>query len=293
MPGTRKRQSSSLPLEQVKAAQEVLRAAGLYAGEADGIVGKMTAAAVELSERKSGAMVDKRWSMSRRLVAAMQRELSKMGHLSGEVDGDYGPKTASAFYRFNDSKDDHESPAPPSEAGEDDQGLNIVKPSFTVPRRHIHAEMVRAYGEPGDKNKRNTAGVVNLPFPFIIAWDKSKRVSRFFAHEKAAPVFESIFKNAARHFGEDEYRRLGLDLFGGCYNGRLMRGSKTSWSTHAWGVAVDLDPEHNQLRWGKGRARFANEAYLPFWKIVEAHDCVSLGRARDYDWMHFQLAKEP
>jgi hypothetical protein len=68
-----------------------------------------------------------------------------------------------------------------------------------------------------------------------------------------------------------------------------MRGG-TALSMHAWGIAVDLDPINNQLRWGKDRASFARPEYLPFWKIVEAHGATSLGRAKNYDWMHFQFA---
>jgi hypothetical protein len=38
----------------------------------------------------------------------------------------------------------------------------------------------------------------------------------------------------------------GMDLFGGAYNYRLMRGS-SKLSTHAWGCAVDFDPARNGL----------------------------------------------
>ena len=69
-----------------------------------------------------------------------------------------------------------------------------------------------------------------------------------------------------------------------------MRGG-SAWSIHSWGAAVDLDPDNNQLRWGKNKASFAKPAYENFWKIVENEGWVSLGRERNYDWMHFQAAK--
>ena len=71
-----------------------------------------------------------------------------------------------------------------------------------------------------------------------------------------------------------------------------MRGSSTTTSTHAWGVAVDVDPERNQLRWDKSRAKLALPEYEPWWKIVESYGATSLGRRRNYDWMHFQLCNE-
>ncbi len=60
---------------------------------------------------------------------------------------------------------------------------------------------------------------------------------------------------------------------------------------HAWGIAVDLDPERNPLRWGRDRASFAASAYEPFWTIVEAAGAPSLGRACNRDWMHFQFGR--
>lgn len=135
-----------------------------------------------------------------------------------------------------------------------------------------------------------TAGRVALPFPFVIAWDASQRIQSFACHEFIAPALTAIFAQTAKHYGEKEFRRLRLDRFGGCFNHRPMRGG-TKLSTHSWGIAVDLDPERNQLKWGADRASFAKPAYLPFWEIVEAHGGVSLGRARNMDWMHFQWCK--
>jgi hypothetical protein len=34
----------------------------------------------------------------------------------------------------------------------------------------------------------------------------------------------------------------------------------------------------------------AKPAYEPFWKFVEEEGAVSLGRARNYDYQHFQCA---
>ena len=147
--------------------------------------------------------------------------------------------------------------------------------------------MTAFYGPAGGADC--TAGRVSLPFPFPLAWDQSQKVSSISCHRKVAGALSSIIADAAAHYGEAKFRYLRLDRFGGCYNFRPMREG-TSLSTHAWGVAVDLDPERNQLKWGRDNASFARPEYEPFWKIVESYGAVSLGRARNYDWMHFQFA---
>ncbi len=151
-----------------------------------------------------------------------------------------------------------------------------------------YADLPKVFGPAGGKDA--TAGRVNLPFAFPLAWDTTQRATSYACHKIAAPIFTSIFAQAARHYGEKEFRRLRLDLFGGCFNYRPMRGG-SQLSTHAWGIAWDIDPTRNKLKWGRDRAALAAEVYVPFWNIVEAHGAVSLGRARNYDWMHFQLCK--
>lgn len=148
---------------------------------------------------------------------------------------------------------------------------------------------VRSYfGEPG--SPQATAGMADLAYPMKIAWDKSQIIRRFRCHAKVEAPIERIFQKTLAQYGADGVTKLGLDIFGGCYNYRPMRGGN-NWSMHAFGIAVDLDPENNQLKWTKAKARFAKADYEPFWKIVESEGAVSLGRARDYDWMHFQFAR--
>lgn len=150
------------------------------------------------------------------------------------------------------------------------------------------ANVRSVFGEPG--SPAATAGIVNLPYQMVIAWDKTQVIKQFRCHRLVEAPLERIFQKTLAHYGEAEIKRLALNIFGGCYNYRPMRGSK-SWSMHAFGIAVDLDPEHNQLKWGKDKARFAKPEYLPFWKIVESEGAVSLGRAANRDFMHFQFAR--
>ncbi len=131
---------------------------------------------------------------------------------------------------------------------------------------------------------------VDLPYKMKLAWDTSITIKRFSCHEKVVTPMQAIFKDVLDHYGLEEIQRLGLDLFGGCLNVRKMRGG-SSYSMHAWGIAVDLDPIRNQLRWNSDKAEFARKEYIPFWEIVEKHGATSLGIERDFDWMHFQFAR--
>lgn len=148
-----------------------------------------------------------------------------------------------------------------------------------------YSSMVEYYGLVGENQT-----TLILPYTLKLAWDSSSVVKRMTCHLKVAESLHSIFENVLKTYGEKELRKLNLDVFGGCLNVRKMRGSKNTWSIHSWGAAVDLDPNNNQLKWDNNKATFAKREYEPFWKIIESEGWVSLGRQRNYDWMHFQAA---
>lgn len=141
------------------------------------------------------------------------------------------------------------------------------------------------FGPPGQNQ-----GMLSIPYPMRLAWDTGTIVNRFQCHVKVMDAFRSVFQQTLDHYGIEKIRELRLDLFGGCFNHRPMRGG-TQLSMHSWGIAIDLDPERNQLNWNRSRAAFAQPEYEPFWGFVEGQGLVSLGRARDFDWMHFQAAR--
>ena len=144
--------------------------------------------------------------------------------------------------------------------------------------------MVNFYGPVGENQTR-----LDLPYPLRLAWSPATQLNRITCHQKVAKSLYTIFEKTKAAYGEKDISLLKLDLFGGCLNVRRMRGGK-AWSIHSWGAAVDLDPDNNQLRWGKDRATFGKKEYEEFWKIVESEGWTSLGRTRNYDWMHFQAA---
>jgi len=132
--------------------------------------------------------------------------------------------------------------------------------------------------------------MLELPYEMRVAWDLKATVTRISCHRLVAPAFRRVFQATLDHYGIEQIRKLRLDLYGGCLNVRKMRGG-SSWSMHAWGIAFDIDPAHNALRTPRPQATLSAAAYEPFWGFVEAEGFVSLGRARNYDWMHFQAAR--
>lgn len=146
-----------------------------------------------------------------------------------------------------------------------------------------YASMVKFYGPVGENQIQ-----IQLPYPMVLDWEP-KTVTRITCHEKVADAMVRIFKNLQSHYGYDKLHALGIDQFGGMLNVRKMRGG-SAWSIHSWGAAIDLDPNRNQLKWGKDRAQLAKPVYLPMWKIIEAEGATSLGRARNIDFMHSQFA---
>jgi hypothetical protein len=147
------------------------------------------------------------------------------------------------------------------------------------------SEVFSFYGSPGENQT-----MLILPFPMKIAWDKKYLIHKFSVHKKVHDSAKRAFIEVGKAYDEKQRAALGIDLFGGCLNVRKMRGGN-SWSMHSWGIAIDFDPERNQLTWNKTKARLAKPDAEAFWKIWEAEGWVSLGRSRDYDFMHIQAAR--
>ena len=150
------------------------------------------------------------------------------------------------------------------------------------------AQIIQKYGQAGNADNFT---IIPLPYPMRIAWDTKVIVQKMQCHELAAPAFTNVFNQLLTHYGLTELQRLGIDLFGGCVNVRLMRGSKTKWSRHSWGIAIDLDPSRNGLKVKKPVAQFSKPEYKPMIDIFYANGFNSYGIEKDFDWMHFELVK--
>lgn len=147
-------------------------------------------------------------------------------------------------------------------------------------------QIINKYGQPGDPDWLTT---IQLPYPMRIAWDKAKTVTKIQCHKLIAPNLTAVFDDLLAYYTYPKLVELGIDLYGGCVNVRLMRGSKTKWSRHSWGIAIDLDPERNKLKETKKTARFARPEYKQMIEIFYNNGFISYGVEKDYDWMHFEV----
>lgn len=148
------------------------------------------------------------------------------------------------------------------------------------------AEVERFYGAPG----KNQTTLV-LPFKMVLDWeDERVEVGKFSIHEKVHDSAKRAFDRIADAYDATARARLGLDRFGGCLNVRAMRGG-SRLSMHSWGIAIDFAPGSNALKWGRDRATLARPECETFWRIWEGEGWVSLGRLKNFDWMHVQAAR--
>jgi hypothetical protein len=107
------------------------------------------------------------------------------------------------------------------------------------------ANIIKKYGTPNETGEGYLIRI-NLPYPMRIAWDPAHTVSTMVCHRLVADKFVAVFNDLLSHYGMAKLKELGIDLFGGCFNFRKMRGG-TEWSTHSWGIAIDINAAWNGL----------------------------------------------
>jgi len=147
-------------------------------------------------------------------------------------------------------------------------------------------QILSKYGKPTQNGSPYLVSI-KLPYPMRLAWDTNTKVTTMKCHKLVADKFLAIFKDLLDSYGYDKLVELGIDLFGGCFNFRAMRGG-SDYSRHSWGIAIDLDPARNLLQETHKTARFARPEYKPMIDIFYKHGFIGLGPEKDYDWMHFE-----
>ena len=149
-------------------------------------------------------------------------------------------------------------------------------------------QIIQIYGQPNQQGSYLTT--IQLPFPMRLAWDKKTSVTKMRVHKKVAQDFINVFNELLQVHGLAKIQELGIDLFGGCFAFRAMRGG-SDYSRRSWGIAIDLDPERNQLKTPYSKSNFSKKEYSELHRIFKKNGFVNLGVEKGYDAMHFEKSE--
>jgi hypothetical protein len=254
--------------------QALLKAANLYNGQIDGILGRESQSAIAQILRE-----EKIVTMHAAQIKAAQALLNRMGFEAGTVDGKWGYNSQAAFDAW---------------AHKQAKGKPLIvkrvvssayKPNPAQLKTPLQKDMIKFYGAVGTNQTQ-----INLPFKMKLAWDLDVLVSKITIHQACAEATSAALQDILNTYGFDKIKELGIDIFGGSLNVRKMRGGD-DWSMHSWGAAMDFDPDRNQLRWGRNRAQFGKPEYKDYLDIWEKRGATSLLLAANMDGMHVQFAR--
>ncbi|KIH76460.1 hypothetical protein SAMN05660860_01550 [Geoalkalibacter ferrihydriticus] len=265
----------------VRMVQELLLDKGFDPGPVDGKLGPVTYGAIEQALEKNPSGLPsgwQAWTSRRKTVAFLQLQCKVRDIEVGKIDGFWGPQTDFAS----------ESLAHLLENGELPRSWRDETPLDTNPNswpRQREEDLIQFFGTTG----ANQVKLV-LPYPHRLSWNLRTSVNSFSCNARVHDSAKRVLHRVLDHYGIERIRELHLDRWGGCLNVRRMRGG-SRWSMHSWGIALDYDPERNQLKWGLDRAVFARPEYNAWWRFWEEEGWTSLGRTKNYDWMHIQAAK--
>jgi hypothetical protein len=236
----------------------------------DGVIGKQSLYRIK-------SVVDHDWPKDRQIIGVLQLLASLEDIEAGKVDGLWGHQTEYAYEQLQ-YKQQH---GHIEIWRDDDIGENIENNPWPPQNEQ---DMFAFYGAVGTNQTKAVS-----PYPLRLAWATDTIITRFSCHTKVKDSIERVLQKVLDHYGLDQITELGLDMWGGCLNVRQMRGG-TKWSTHSWGSAIDWDPVRNQLKWKKDKANFVKAEYDFWWQCWEDEGWVSLGRSKDFDWMHIQAS---
>ena len=259
--------------KRIEFVQAELKKQGLYNGDIDGIAGSGTMTALA---KVRG--IDPNWDLNRKIIGFIQLLCKNNGINPGDVDGYWGPDTENAYNRFVYLREHGELPRLWRPEDRTPVNPNLWPVQYTP-------QFDAFYGPKGSSLVK-----IKLPYPFRLSWDTSTVINSFSCHQKVHDSMRRVLVKVLDYYGLDSIRELKLDLWGGCYNERPIRGGNR-WSMHSWGIAVDFDPARNKLEWGRDKASIARPEYDKWWECWEDEGWVSLGRDRNFDWMHVQAAR--
>jgi hypothetical protein len=139
------------------------------------------------------------------------------------------------------------------------------------------------YGDPG--KGQIAAQMVPVVPPFAMYYD-GRRIKAIQFHRKAAPALLAALNEIWDYCQHDQKKvdAAGVSNYAGAYNHRMVRGSSTKWSNHAYAAAIDLNAGENALGVKKGTMpQFVVDAFCRQGAMWGGW---YTGRP---DWMHFEF----
>jgi peptidoglycan hydrolase-like protein with peptidoglycan-binding domain len=220
-----------------------------------------------------------------------QQYLKDLQLYDGVVDGIIGPKTQAALRKFQTMNgltasgvldqatvrefEDELKARPELESDED------VVP-YTFWPKETTETLLRYYGPVGENQVR-----IDTPYRMVLAWDTDTVLSKITCHKKVAESLYGALENVSHLYSEKDIIKHGFHLFGGSLNVRKIRGGNR-WSTHSWGIAIDIDPARNGLNASWSEAYLGKPECRDFVDCFKQEGWYSLGLEKNYDAMHFQ-----
>lgn len=210
------------------------------------------------------------WSQSRKDIALEQTFYKSVGINVGAIDGLIGPQTRYAREVYSERQ----------------KGNNLVSTwRDNRERWPLQKNISEFFGIMGENQVS-----CNVPFDLIIPWDKSNMIRQYSCHKLVKEPMERVWKRTLEYYGEKTINELRLNYFGGCLNVRKMRGG-SAWSTHSWGIAIDIDPDRNELRTTWANSQMSKKEYEKFVEFWYDEGAINLGKEANYDSMHFQFCR--
>lgn len=204
------------------------------------------------------------WKAEREAIANYQQKLTTMTRdrieemqekIGTEPDGFWGPKSIAACKQY----------------------LRSLMPAVSPWPYPDQASLRSFYGQAGTEANLVEIKVTNLG---ILYEGVPVRIIR--AHDLVADSLLRILTKIA-----DSPHRGILTRYAGVYNFRQKRGG-SSYSVHAYGAAIDLDPDHNAF---KDSWPMKSTMPLEVMEIFATEGWKSAGAFWGYDAMHFEATR--
>lgn len=151
-------------------------------------------------------------------------------------------------------------------------------------------EILEYYGDPGGEDSpdpdwyRENTEVVKLPFTMRLSWRPVEEIDHIRCHKKVSLSLLDALAEIGRFRGEAWLRKNNYDLYGGCFNWRTVRGATRKLSTHAWAIAIDVNPHLGPLGKTPRMPDFIVDAFV-------MRGWIWGGGFSRRDGMHFQAAE--